>query len=379
MKALNFKLTNLAVLATFGTIVSACAPTSPSNPGETEKMARKTESLITEETFEEAYQQASQLSAQDPSNVRAKFWKAVLAPGMELRGVYSRIAPLATRNPERAREYFEAIAQMKRTHGPKFVAFFLNGPGDIKTERDAQELVARVVARIDELRETMKSLRNSELEIDNIPNARAVRLNAADFAALEQIVGGYQVYLSIMNSYDLSGSINVGDHSQGRSGQEVINLLLANPSFGKLRDGRAYAVLPQLAKDAVLATRSAIALQAELCPAGSETPSNRPGHLFENGLCVKTSSALEATLKTVELVASTNLARIVVGEDNKEYVVSAPKFLASPISDVRSLVPTAYDRCGQAVAIADPTIGGLFPRGEIASDLQETSRKSCEY
>lgn len=377
MKLMNKKVGTIFATLSLGASLSACAPSSKFDPSEGNRAARKAEGLMTEETFEDAYAEASRALAQDPSNARARLWKAALAPAMELRGIYTRIAPLANRTRERQERYAEAVAQLKASHGPRFVAFFTDGAFDITTERDAQEVVARVTARLDELRLTMKALRNQPMIIDGLPNARTVQLNTADFDALQQMIAGYQVYVSILNSYDLTGAWTASETTAHRSAQESVDLLLSNPKFGKLRDGRAFAVVPQLAKDAIVATRAALALQSELCPQGKPDPRNRPGTLFEEGLCIEAKDGFEATLKTIEAVASFNRLVVPLGEHRETHTVSAPYFFSNPIQDLRTIAPTSYDACGQVRTIADTTLGGLFPDGEVNSELVRNSRESC--
>lgn len=375
---------------------------------EAEELALAAEQLAQSANFSYSLRLAKAALAVDPTNVRAKFWKATAGPIMQLKGLATRIEPLARKNNKNYRAYVQAKAELKAATPIKALNdFMFKGPKDIASEADIQETISRVTLKLDDLRKTLKEIRNEELTIyrtpesvkssdmeqaaqatcsakETTPNvitlencdiskAYEVKLNSADFEAMQQAVAGMQIYVGVMNSYSLNGVIAASETAE-QNGGDVFAKLVANPEFGKLRDGRTIAVLPEIASDAVLAIRSGLALQAELCGSKSEGSFTREGHLFSSGGCSMPENSIEGTLKVVDILTRGAVSIGFESNGKSESVaVDLVRFSKAPISDLRSVMPKTPVKCGEAPVLQDPTFGGLFPNGDISTILPTDS------
>jgi hypothetical protein len=332
----------------------------------------------------------------DPSNVRAKFWSAALAPAMELKGFVTRLEPIAKATPRRYRGYLKFKNDIEQGTPVKAVRdFFLKGPKDIRSEDEIQDTISAVTLRMEELRQTLKSLKGEELTVYRNPEtitdmekwesaqrscsassengtitlhgcdisaAYQVKLNGADFEVMQQAIAGYQVYIGAMNSYSFHGAINAAEMGK-MNPANTLEVLLADPKFGTLRDGRNLAVIPEIAVDAALGARSAIQLQQELCAKQGGQTWTRPGYAFGSGSCELPDDGFEAALKTIEALAQgpANVVFHVDGQ-NKNVKMDIPAFTKAPPADVRTLRLSSNGHC---TSIGDKTLGGLFPNGDF--------------
>lgn len=363
-----------------------------------EEIALAAEQLAQSANFPYVANVANEALALDPNNSRAKFWKAVSGPIMQMKGLATRVEPLAKKNTARYRAYVSARDELKSSLPMKGLRdFAFKGKKDIESEVQIQETISRVTLKLDELRKTLKELRGQELTINMTPEMLEgdlsledaqklcevahpsqdvydfkncdfsrkleVKLNDADLEMIQQAVAGVQVYVGIMNSYSLEGVIA---ESEKDSSEDPFARLVKNPKFGTLRDGRTLAVLPEIAADASLAIRSALALQAELC--GNDTEGNwkREGYALSSGSCAMPESGVEVAMQTLELLSkqATPVAFMVNGV-SKTATVDMVSFSKKPVQDLRTLIPTAVDACGNTTNIGDKTVAGLFPNGDV--------------
>lgn len=397
-------------LSSDGTInlTSIASDSSLSPEQKAEKMALAAEQLVTPETFMYAYDVAQKALDIDPQNVRARVWKAAIAPTMELQGIYARIEPLVKTDSELYENYVRDMGVMKKQIPEKAVADFLfDAPADIHTESEAQEVIARVTLRIDEFREVMNEVKNEDLTIHlnnsvskesalsraaescipqrvsewvydtshcDFSRAYQVRLNRVEFESLQHYAAGLQTYLTIANSRDLSGLFTQAKSLKYLSSEEQVDALFENSKFGTLRADHRMGALPSLAKDAVIGVRYAVKMQKEFCP-----KDGRAGYVLSQGLCVENSRDLERTLAAIE-TALQGTQSILVGERNGTpvyTVVNSTAFFTQPLEDLRSVLPSEYDSCGNVSAIADGTLGGVFPTGDLNHLIADTSEELC--
>ncbi len=377
-----------------------------------EILAASAERLLTPASFMYAAEVAKMALTHDPQNTKARFINAALGPVMELKGVVTRIEPLVKTRPENAGEYYQFKASLQKYNADRSVTeFLLKGAADITTEREAQELIARVILKVDEFRRTMKDLKNEELTLTiseasikkemldeaqhrcwsrtapgvyekaaecDLSAAYERKLNRADFEGLQQLAAGYQVYMTVLNAWDLTGLYS--KNLSGVSSERYFEILALDSRFGKLRETNGMNLIPEAAQDAVIGVRYAQKMQAELCPNGYETPSNRPGSFLENGFCVENNDVVEKTLAIVEEMAKGGFVNFTREETQLPIDVKANafKFFETPVRDLRDLQPTSKNACGQVTSIQDGTVGGVFANGEMNLLLAKASEESCK-
>lgn len=380
-----------------------------------EELALAAEQLATPSSFMYAYSVSQTALTFDSKNVRARFWAAALAPTMELKGIYTRIEPLVRTNPDHYLDYVRWTTDLKRTTPEKSVRDFLfGGPSDIQTEREAQEVIARFTVRVDEFRNLMKELKNEVLVLNindsafqkeglqdaaqktctvqqvgpysyewtncDFTRAYQVRLNQADFEGLQVAAAGIQTYITLLNSRDITGLYSKAALLEKESPHRALETLLEDPRFGTLRTDHGLGVIPDSIRDAVLGARYAVKMQDKLCRTGRAQPSNRPGHLFQDGFCITQTPSVPRFLSTVEASLSGSPITFVIQSPNNSsaaVTINPVKFFETPLQDLRSLQPETYNWCGEISGLADGTFGGLFPTGDLNSYLSESATTRC--
>ena len=387
-------------------VASIHASTTLTPEQKSEQMAKASERLMTPASFMYASEVADAAVTHDPKNARARFWKAALAPAMELRGVLTRIEPLVKQRPQAYANYAKMVADIKTRNPERSVTEFLfDGPADTNTEREAQELIARVTLKLDEFRKVVKTLKEENAEFSiyinddaaksrsmadaikscpwretspfvyelgecDLSGAYEVTLNRADFEGLQHVIAGYQTYVTLLNVYDLSGIYKKSSHL-GKGAQEDLALLLKDGKFGTLRETHGLGAIPDAAADTVMGVKYARELQRELCPKGRPDPANRPGHLFRDGLCIGNSAESDRILWMVEKV----LAGETIPVQGTQ--VNPLKAFTAPVQDLRSLTPIETNACGSLTKVNEPTLNGIFPDGDLNDLLADSAARNC--
>ncbi len=386
------------------------ADASLASPEKAEKLALAAEQLMTPTSFMYADLVLDQALALDASNLRAKFYKAVVATPMSLKGIAARIKPLAARDLESLRRYNEAIANLPESGLKKFL---FDGQGDIQNEKDVQAFVDSIYNAQDKLRLFLKANKNSSLTLNmsdwgipgvfgqvikdcaveqtssgtfsmklcDIRKSVQVELNRADFEAAQYMSAGIQMYTSAITAYDFSGSIDVALKNKNipLTSAQIWKKLIRTSDFGTLRNTKVLQNIPGMGLDAVMGIRWAISMQDELCPAGHEEPSARRGFLFSKGICLNDGSreqndAMENVLKVIDLALAGHAVEIKKnGEEKSE--MKPVVLLESPIQDLKTLDPKFND-CGQISQISDESLGGSLPNND-ANDILKGSSAGC--
>ncbi len=369
-----------------------------------EDLAKAAEQLISVQGFAYADQVADLALQQDSSNVRAQFVKVILRPIMVNEGIAKRIKPLTSLDSEAATNYNQAMIDLEeKVPNSTFKTFVRNGIEDIKTEDDIQNYIDSMADSFKAIRLFAKNNKKSELTVmttdgmiqaminrhgqlcettevsnyvyeTNCPstvNALEVKLNRADFEGLQALAAGFELYFSIYNSYNLDGAIEKALSVKGQEnvdGQALINALLENKKFATLRKGNGFSRIKEMGVDAISGARWTIQNQKTLCSMGESSGKNRPGMLFNEGLCADRSAAeIEKGLTETEeaLNGKTSALTVTIERHDsatEQYTIMTKPvaLIDSPIADLRAITPSAYDKCGNALAIHDPSLSGLL-------------------
>lgn len=428
----NLKLAGFASSIAIAVGLSACAPKSQnvlggsngainlasiqenrtlSNEEKAERFAQAAERLLLPTSFMYSHEIAEIALALDPENRKARLIRAITAPAMELKGIIKRIEPLMKTQPQTYGNYKRFVRDLKNLNPESAVTrFLLSGPADILTEREFQEVVARFTAKLDELRLTLKDLKNGPelslyindqafkekalneavkectvtqvepLHFDiskcDLSKAYERQLNRADFEALQHMVAGFQVYLTILNGWDMTGVYSKA-HLLTEDPSQAMEVLFADPQFGTLRETHGFGAIPETLHDALIGVQYALDMQPSLCRMGTEHPNNRPGYVFDHGICISRENDIDTVLVLVEkmLQGPTEISFVSGDKETKTTIdVLAP--IRTPIADLRTLLPVEYNACGEIKKIGDSTLGGLFPNGDI-NDLLVDREESC--
>ena len=374
-----------------------------------EQLAKSAEQLVSVQGFAYASDVADLALQLDPNNLRAKLVKAALAPVMAQKGILARIAPLVGRDPALRDEYNRLIGEIQtRAPNSTLKSFLLEGPADISTEADLQKYLDDLADGFGSLRQFAKNSKNETITVrvsdaffdimkkryedactvvqtspnvyqydcPSVLNMLEVNLNRADFESVQQVAAGYELYVSLWNSYNASGAVQVAINNR-RPGMrpttpQVIDELLLNPVFGTIRPGNGFQKVRDMGVDAVTGYRWITSNQASLCPLRSPQPRNRIGFLFNWGVCLENSIEAAANVqKTEDALAGLPVQVTFRGRAGLQHStrINPSAWMNTPIANLRVLTPLRINRCGELAEVADRTAGGLFPMRDVNAAL----------
>lgn len=369
-----------------------------------EEIAKGAEQLVYAKGFEQADRVAADALKLDPANLRAGFIKALLEPLILLKGIVVRLQPLAERNPALKKNWDHTVAALKSQPDYMLNSYYLDGNPEISTEKELQNYLDKLIAALEHFRLFVRDHRNSEITMMSSPmfiqNANSryayrckitetanrsyelvcppssarhqVTLNRADFEIIQSAIGFYELYLALPNGYDLTGTVESIKEMNGASEiltkdyQKIVDDIMAHAEFGTLRIPNTMSKARSWGLDILNSVLWANENVKLLCSMGSEHPQNRPGYLFDKGLCV--IDAFKPHLEKVEKVVKSNQEvpfDFSLGHGNMVTVqMNVFALFEKPMESLKQLGPLKIDSCGNLVELRDPTIAGLFPNGD---------------
>ena len=379
-----------------------------------EKLALAAEQLVSPGSFMYAKDVVDQALAIDKNNKRAQMVDALISPFISYKGIMTRIKPLSDRNEENKIKYEKALADLDKqpNHALKTFVTDSEGLSEIKNEKDIQAFYDSLRNSFNKIRVFFKSNKDLDLTFnlsdlfavaaideeeachwqaengiyeqycfeDKKPVVLEYKLNRADNEAIQQIASGYVIYFTLLNSYNLSGALDVSDTVKSTgisSSNEIREMLLEDPLFGTLRDSTGLNNIINLGLDAVTGLRWVKSMQKEVCSSGISDNSNRPGYIFSKGLCLKDASGKNSLDNILSLVELGLKGGLIEGTFSGTYTTqtrpAAP--LMGSIKDVRDL-GLGFNECGKVMNAGDSTLGGVFPKRD-ANVIINLSEKSC--
>jgi hypothetical protein len=369
-----------------------------------EELAGFAESLLTAQGFAEAHKTALLALEQDPQNLRAKFVKALTAPVVIQKGIFARVRPLAEKHPQWLENYETRIAKMK-AEPSNFNTYLLDGQPDISTAEVLQLEFDKAIQSLEELRVFAKSSKDSELtlkansllvpdaieryaesceikETQNLeyelicpsPETRFhVTMNRADFEILQDMATYYKIQFSFVNSYELVGAGDVAEYVSTlpyNNPQLAADSLLTNKNFGRLRPQSRLEEIKTLGLDIVTSLNWFMSQQATVCPMGSMHPRNRVGMWINSGMCV--GGWAKQYIELMDMFFNSKPIDLTREKNGATYVTQQVgfKLIEDPLKNVRELGPLKFDKCGSLMSVGDPTLHGVFPKGDSLVALE---------
>ncbi|CAN5599124.1 hypothetical protein BH10BDE1_BH10BDE1_20360 [soil metagenome] len=374
-----------------------------------EQMALVAESLVRNNTMQDAWKLAFRALEQDQFNVRAQFVLKATAPLMELKGILKRVQPVISVQPKEYANYQSYLKQIESdTYSPDTSKFLLDGKPDLHSEREVQDVIEKVVERTDELRDWLKENRKVDFTVHTydvlssapVCSAKEVsanvweltncskgvikhtgKMNIADFEAIRLAVAGVQTYLAISTAYSVDGLMKnlrtlPSEQDSAKAKYEALSKI---QGFGQLRNTKFQVLLPKVMTDFAIGLKIAKKMQATLCPAGAPKDQSRKGMALHNGICVDSTDFTDKFIATVELMGQGKLTQVAMAANSVETVVTidSKAFFQTPPGDLRSLAPT-FDKCGGLSSLGDGRINGVFVHGELNTILQNGSNEACQ-
>jgi hypothetical protein len=380
--------------------VASLSKTNESPEEKAEALALAGEQLMVGGAFMYADRTLDVALAIDKDNARANFYKKLVAPAMRMKGIFTRVRPLLT---ETARQQLDD--GLKQSPNGALKSFLTEGSEDLRSEREVQALMDGFIQDLNSLRLFLKTTKSQELVLNlpseyqsgrmqeiynhcqwsepspqvyestcDLSDAFTFSMNRADKEALQQMISGYQVYLSIANAYSLDGMIALSKIDDAtKTPSFVQNYLKSNPHWGVLRHSELLSSIVTMGNDAVTGVRWAQANQKSLCPAGEEKYRSRKGNLFEQGICIANTEKTTQILAMASQVLAGGIVKMPTSNSNETVDVRPAQILAAPIRDLKAQLPVVTDECGRLVSMPDRTIGGLLPNG----DAQKLFPSNC--
>lgn len=363
----------------------------------------------------------------DPSNERAHFYKAMIAPYMATEGLVKQVEKQVETYPdfpEVKAGYDEMVKDLMASEMPAVSAFYLNMPETEQYFENFEDqrlwvkrkLIPALQSMIDHLSkvsdeglakiisskrfdaiftsdykyeyhwqychsyysngEYQYNCNNYDFTYESKPEARSTKVDEFDRM---MIIGGIRAYingLKVGTAYSFAQVEDLG-RELGRYLDDNDNIVYAEakrivdkyPEFMKLDPSHE---LGSVHNDLLEAAQDLIRLQTlqdKLC--GNE---ERKKNVVEN-ICIALSSS-QAELVAESLVVQQEIG---VGYDKKGNIVKTTidlqDFISNPAGDLRDLLPSELNTDGTVKSFKDPTLGGLLPKGDAVS-LSNTVKKA---
>jgi hypothetical protein len=380
------KLQKIVFSLLIGSAMSAQAYTvNVSHLTEGEELARAGEQLVTPSGFLHAEKVFDLALQAEPANKRAQFYKSFLKQLTVFKGIYARVRPLAAKLKRQA-DLNKAIAEVKDLNLRNFL---VNGSADIRDEAGIQNFMVEYREAYNQLRLFAKENKDVELTLyfpasawqssskpscqyysvsgeliswscSGYPSYSEVALGLAEMESIQQMAAGMVLGWSIPSSYNLAGLKDLSEKVQQQhlKAPQILGLLKTMPQFLRLRSDESLSTISELGSDLAVAARWVLANQDTLCDRDSKKVcvSDDPNKFLNK--IVKFEAQLSGpTLKTLHL----NDGSVVTTQ------VDAFALSKAPIADLKSILPSAVDNCGQVLEYSDKTLGGVLPRGDLDS------------
>ena len=269
-----------------------------------EELALMGEQMVTPNAFffaDEIFDQALEL---DKENVRAIFYKAMLAPALKQKGIAKRVQPLIQKDPQANHHYRLVIDE----RGDKALKQWLNDGAaeDIDSE-------AKAIAYLDEMHAEYQKLHdyisaNMDLDLTvNIPKYGFVsgnghrqfictynkvnafeytyeceqnktimqrKIGRADMEVFRQIASGAQIGNILLTAYNATGlqdTFMLGRDNKLLTDRFLIEDIKKNADFGTLRQNHQIAKINAMGTDALSGARWLHSQKASICDHDGKT------------------------------------------------------------------------------------------------------------
>lgn len=356
-----------------------------------EELTDAAEQLLTPTQFMHADKILDLALEKNPENIKAQFYKYFLKGFITNKGILTRIKPLIKKYGN-IKEYEARLEQMPNLHIKKFLTqgaeditsvkdiqswlsdyqhawndfrkfLILNQNATFKLELNAQALEASLKDPNSYSCETLNADENNYRFKCDMTNIAQRVISTPDIIAIRQMVSGWILFLNLYTSYSFEGvemfkTIELKPNSSPKDVEALITEKM--PEFGKLRKSNLLKETMPMGSDFVNAGRWVIQYQNQLCPAGIAKPQQRKGALFHEGLCVANAQEGLKSLALIEQIL-TQTMKVNIGASSETVEVNYMALVNNPVESIFNLTPSDYDANGKALALKDPSMGGMFP------------------
>lgn len=356
-----------------------------------EQLITPTQFMVADKVFDMALEQ-------DPNNFKALFYKQFLKSFMVNKGILARVKPLVAKYGN-VKEYERSVNSLPDTPASRFL---LDGKENISKVKDVQAYISDYQITLNDFRKFLIENQDKQLSIEissaylenlfkdsdsyectqvsstqyecDVRNITKRKLTTPDFMAIRQSLAGMIFFLNFYTAYSFEGLeiLNTFDIKEDSTPEQILSVVGEKlPEFGKLRSQNLLKETMSLGSDLVSAGRWAVQYQSQLCPKGAETAHQRRGFLFHKGICVKNADETLRSLAMLETVMSSTI-KVKLDASLPEFELDYMAWYKNPVQDLLAVAPKSFNSCGQATALKDNTLGGLFVNGD-ADKLVKTN------
>lgn len=353
-----------------------------------EQLITPTQFMVADKVFDMALEQ-------DPNNFKALFYKQFLKSFMVNKGIMTRVKPLVVKYGNIS-EYQKSVKALPDTPASRFL---LDGKEDISKVKDVQAYLSDYQSALNDFRKFLIENQDKQLSIEissaylenlfkdseayectpvsttgqnqyqfecDVTNITKRKLTTPDFMAIRQSLAGMIFFMNFYTAYSFEGIeiLKSLEIKEGATSEEIMTTVSEKlPEFGKLRSQNLLKETLNLGSDLVSAGRWAVQYQNQLCPTGTEVNQQRKGYLFHKGICIKNADETLRGLAMLEQVMSSTI-KVKLGEKNEEFELDYMAWYKNPVQDLLAIAPKSFNSCGQATALKDNSLGGLFVNGD---------------
>lgn len=143
--------------------------------------------------------------------------------------------------------------------------------------------------------------------------------------------------------------------------KERIALIRSFKNLGVLESDHQLPELARATGELLQQAMDFASLESSLCRSEKRKADAR----IAKSLCF-TAQNIEAFMLGMDLLAGPKVVEMKSASHSKfKILVDVNRILHHPVKDLKSLLPTQFDEFGKAHQLGDPTVGGLFPNGDI--------------
>jgi len=164
--------------------------------------------------------------------------------------------------------------------------------------------------------------------------------------------------------YDAMAAVNGNPPTAG----ELVSLIREYTDLGVLESDHELVQLARSAEEILKHGLDLANMQNELCGNEGRKASNS---LFKE-VCISAAQAQQMQIFADMLAGPKKMPIGMDGAGNPVNILTdLSAVLNNPPKDVKALLPTAFDASGKPTVFPDPTMGGLFPDGDLAEKLRQ--------
>jgi hypothetical protein len=367
-----------------------------SNKEISKKITTEADKLLTSYSFMFANEVYEIAVRHDSENFKAQMMLHLLKPMMHMKGILKRIEPAALtfKGFERRRADYLASDTTSAKD------FYMDGQPDIRDEDDLRtkflmpllndmdkwhqymtanrDKTFEVHSYKDDLMDwnraqscTAKKVKENVYELSKCPHLKpkTMRVDEADLHSLKTLVLYAHAIYGLPASYALNGILDVARDPKSFSiPQETIEYLKNVPGFGEIKDKTAMQRVPGLGIE-FLVDYDILAQKDGLCGQNGEPAKGREDHISKSSCYTRrgTYKQLDKYLRDLEDTFKVKaIEEVVESELYGKYKtnVNYMALYARPVKDLKMLLPTKFNACGNPANIGDEKGGGMFPNGD---------------